>query len=328
MVSVGQTISPRISQHKKDTTPITLHKNHSIQKAISDLKNFTHELYLHFSNDFLDTHFSNKVANSLSKDLTKLDKTTLTNVYSNMTNSNNQYLTTEFQYQSPSNVNQLDDLLKMTKNRVVVMKRGGRKQKINSELVQSNIYDKLSSLINKWNEQSQLEKIQIEEVKQPQNRNDLMTNIIRNIIVRGNLIGAIQSVLPSDESNSSLLQQRMKLLMDGEVCLPSATAQSDELMKFMNAYHKHQCQVLGGKTTSSKNIPEDHKYWQIVEELSKSYQEGIDELKQLQEKLMELTPIKNDELDHLAQKVKQILNDLYTETEIYYFISVLSLLEL
>lgn len=303
--------------HFKNKIP----SNKYIPKAVVDLKNFTHELYSNYSSDFLDPKFSHKLSNTLANDLQHLNQSTLHTIQNYMISNNRNMNTT---YQAPHKYALLEcevGLCDLDKN---IIKRGGANTHI--RYIKDRINERLNNIKQKWSDVSIEEYQVVNELN-----NDALKNIIQQIVVRGNLIGAIESILPNKNEGDSFIQQRLEGLLNGSLCLPSLKNQktdkkAEAAIHYLRARSTTQCESLGG---ISVNIvpPTSGKYWNLSRILVESYESGIMRLREIVLILKNLSPLSDNELSNLADETRKILDDLYIETELYYLLSVLALLE-
>lgn len=293
-----------------------------IQKAITDLRNFTHELYSNYSSDFLNPKFSHKLSNTLANDLHHLDTRALRSIQQSLTSHSSPVKSQN--YMPPGKFSTLECEAGLCDLDKFIIRRGGASAHI--KYVKERINERLDDLKKKWSNEAE-EDYEFAEIAD----NDLLKNIIQQVVVRGNLIGAIESVLPDEEGNNSLIQQRLEGLLNGSLCLPPAKDQKTDkrsvaVMNYLRAQSPNQCSNLGGMTIKIAT-PKDGKYWNLSRTLVESYNQGVERLREIVSLLKNLEPLSNEELSTIAVETRQILDDLYIETELYYLLSVLSLLE-
>lgn len=298
MVSVGSKYSPGL-HHQDNIT------SQNIKKAVSDLKGFSHELYHRFSSDFLEPSFSHKLANTLSKDISSLDESTLLGVHRVLHGSGNR----DYSHLSP------DFTLDAKEAGIFEVPKRGRNNS-NLRFLKERIQDKMNEL-----NQSREEVIFTDQ--------EVLSDIIRQIIVRGNIIGSINKII--DESGNGLVQERLNQLLNGSLCLsPQTNPRLQNIASLLQARSSQECKSLNGIPTPIsilQEIKKDNRYWNFANRIAQSYQSNIQELKSIRQTLVDLKPMSSQELGQISFIARNILDELYIETELYYLICALALIE-
>lgn len=313
MISVG-----------KNTISKNTHTKHSmIHQAGEELKHFSNQLYQQHGADFTNPEFSHQIANTLSKDLDNIPEEHIQSIHHNYFNSSTPNNSPKYMYVAPQN-NQLIiqeaeniGLMNDTKSKV------NRKKKDiplpNQQYMERRIRSRLQDLNKKWNHTKQNN-----QPRHTSRTNDLKTNIIQNMVVRGNLIGALQSVLPKKEEQAPL-QQRLYHCMNGEFCLPPILDERKEsyntqrIMDYLHAKSQEK------SIQPNKHLPS--AFHSFVQELAQAYQQGTQSLQRIYIFLLNPDNILSlDELNQIGLETRQVLDDLYIETELYYLIAVLALM--
>jgi hypothetical protein len=314
MISVENTIS-------KNT-----HSKHSmVHQAGEELKHFSNQLYQQHGADFTNPEFSHQIANTLSKDLDHIPEEDIQSIHSNYFTSSNPNASPKYMYVAPQNNQQIIEeaenigLMKNIKSKV-----NRKKKEIplpNQQYMERRIRSRLQDLNKKWNRSN---KQNTQQTKTPR-ADDLKTNIIQNMVVRGNLIGAIQSVLPKEEEQAPL-QQRLHHCLNGEFCLPPVL---DERKESYNT--RRIMDYLHAKSQEEKTIHEKTQlppsFHSFIQELANAYQQGTQSLQRIYVFLINPeNTLSLDELNRIGIETRQVLDDLYIETELYYLVAVLALM--
>jgi hypothetical protein len=335
-------------------------KRSASQNALGSIRSFAEDLYQKYANDFLDPDFSRRIALSLSQDLYELDVESLQDLHDGLTNSYEpRKLKVTFLYNPPKGSEKYQvqafkgGIYNPFPNNYVPRKTVSQGVNIQLPMIQyirQRIIARNQDLERKWSRTLQ------------DNRNkqrnlcgegechltipELVDGITQHLIVRGNLIGAIRSVLPDENGEGSIIQTRLESLLQGEFCLPPRWGDLDqmdekqrtqEIAHYLQATNVEMCQKLGGfplKMEESKMneleegaTPMASKYWDYAAAIQESYFSSVQELRNILKLLEGMHAMNNAELNSLTEKTKKILDDLYSQTEIYYLLAVLSLLE-
>jgi len=313
----------------KNTISKNTHSKHSmIHQAGEELKHFSNQLYQQHGADFTNPEFSHQIANTLSKDLDNIPEEDIQSIHNTYFTSSAPNASPKYMYVAPQNNQQIIQeaenvgLMNNTKRKV-----NRKKKEIplpNQKYMERRIRSRLQGLNKKWNRST---KQNNQQQPTPQNHtDDLKTNIIQNMVVRGNLIGAIQSVLPSKEEPTAPLQQRLHHCMNGDFCLPPVLDERKEsyntrrIMDYLHAKSQEE-------KTTSVNTQLPPSFHSFVQELAHAYQQGTQSLQRIYVFLINPeNTLSLDELNRIGLETRQVLDDLYIETELYYLVAVLALM--
>ena len=359
MTSVVRNQAEKVSQEKNTRKTQIQQKQSASQGALGSIRSFAEELYQRYANDFLDPDFSRRIALSLSQDLYELDIESLQDLHDGLTNASQpRKLKIAFLYTPPKGSEKFQvqafkgGLYDPFPGGVLPRKASARGLDVSMPMIQyirQRIVARNQDLERKWSKSSS-------ENREKRNMcgdgechltvNELVDGITQHLIVRGNLIGAIRSVLPDENGEGSFIQTRLESLLQGEFCLPPRWGELDqmdekqrtqEIAHYLQATNVNMCEKLGGfplKLEQGKmnelaegNTPMAAKYWDYANAIQESYFASVQELRNILKTLENMHTLNNTELNALTEKTKKILDDLYSQTEIYYLLAVLSLLE-
>ena len=350
------------ARYKKDTG----------RDDINSIRSFIKDLYQQNAHDFLDPDFSRRIALSLFQDLRELDVESLRDLHFGLTGAiNSQENRILFNYSPPVEYSKFREC---TFNGCIngsfsdnCTRPSSMPHKLDNhppnqpqnqnqipmiQYIRRRIVTRNNDLERRWFRKNQEEPHNKYDVNSPTARilitvPRLIDGITKQLIIRGNLIGTIESVLTDKNGHKSILQTRLESLLHGEFCLPPRWGDieqvADEKTRIREMAHYIQittdsmCQASGGilmKLNRKKmnKLKEGDtliavKYWEYVNIIQKSYISSIQELHYISRLLENLHPLSDADLNALINKIRNILDDLYSQTEIYYLLAVLSLLE-
>jgi hypothetical protein len=179
-------------------------------------------------------------------------------------------------------------------------------------------------------------------------KREMCEEIAKHFIVRGNIIASILSIIPIKEYGKyegSFPYQRLKSLIEGKFCLPkydqivnaSFNERIIKVLKFCNIFDEKKCIEVGGLPIklSEKQMKEimsgdefNSKYLLFANRLNNNYRNGLRELQNILKILSSELPIHNMELNNISMRVKEIIDNIYIESQLNYLLALLVLLDI
>lgn len=310
---------------------------------INEIQQFSNQLYETYAKFFLDPKFSQTIGIQLANDLYKLDVKTLNHMKNDTTP-----IQFNLFYQPPKDYSKfiinafeggLNNILAgQLPSNIIRNNRSIPMPKLS--YIQKHIKSRMNEIKQKWEYFSQ-SKSQLGKCIQTSpcilTKDEIINEFVQHFIIRGNLIGAIQSVLV--EHNH--IEKRIDNLYNGTFCLPPNIQELETLdeykrvqkiLFYLQAQNKNECIQMKGTFAQINQWQQGEimteRYWDFVDTLETCYHSGIQSLREILQQLMEMKQIHHQELNALTEKTRQILDDLYMETEVYYLLAVLSYLEI
>ena len=197
--------------------------------------------------------------------------------------------------------------------------------------------------------------VKINNNRQLTNRNQkglskkqLCERIVKNMMVKYNILAAILTVLPQEKDGKlhGFCMDRYTSLVEGRYCLPPDFGRSlrglkidalvPKLTKYMDNMRDNFCKKKGGlikKLSESErkalfaNINEKYNkyYIQHLNDLRKDYISQITELVGILKTLDEAVLIPNKQLNEIATRVKELVNEVYATCHRNYLYSLIAL---
>ena len=178
---------------------------------------------------------------------------------------------------------------------------------------------------------------------------DMCVKIVLNLMTRNNIILAILSAIPVPNKNGdyegSFTFERLTSLKKGRFCAPPPLSdiQSEEdyvrihkIMRFLNMMDDETCRKSGGviyelKEKQMTDMLADEtfgkKYFEYANKINLIYQESIQALLTILEKLESNFTISTNELNEISASVKNTLDELYIKTQLNFLLAVLVVLD-
>ena len=178
---------------------------------------------------------------------------------------------------------------------------------------------------------------------------EMCVKIVFNLMTRNNIILAILSTIPIPNKNGdyegSFTFERLTSLKKGRFCAPSLLlhVQDEEddvrihkIMKFLNMMDDESCKKSGGiifqlNEKQMKDMLVDEtfgrKYFEYGNKINSTYQESIQALLTILEKLESNFTISTDELNQISTSVKNTIDELYIKTQLNFLMAVLVVMD-
>lgn len=178
---------------------------------------------------------------------------------------------------------------------------------------------------------------------------EMCEKIITHFIIRNNLIAAIVSTIPLPDDNGDykggFTFERINSLKNGRFCVPSPfykIDQSDDnvriekILKFLNILDENECRKSGGiihiiKENQMREMLADEsfgkKYFEYGNKINIVYQESLNTLYLLLEKLESNISLSTVSLNQISLAVKNVIDELYIKTQFNFLLAVLVVLD-
>ena len=173
--------------------------------------------------------------------------------------------------------------------------------------------------------------------------------IARHYMVRANLVAAIATSLPINNTEPGFCQRRINALERGEICLPQDYAAiqampmlkaSSILSRYVNTFNHGKCQEISGhyrehnpeRMQKINNYTGDNELQKIylshLNKMKMEYYISLETLKEILKELMNNNDMTNMDLKVLSEKTKETLDNMYADCQYDYVLGLLALLQL
>ena len=178
---------------------------------------------------------------------------------------------------------------------------------------------------------------------------EMCEKIITHFIIRNNLIAAIVSTIPLPDDNGDykggFTFERINSLKNGRFCVPSPFYKIDQaddnvriekILKFLNILDENECRKSGGiihiiKENQMREMLADEsfgkKYFEYGNKINIVYQESLNTLYLLLEKLESNISLSTVSLNQISLAVKNVIDELYIKTQFNFLLAVLVVLD-